>query len=216
MTAREFFKRVVLDLEIPDDSLIYADKLSIVNQAVDAVASQFYPLLQKYYRTEASPKVTEGRIDLSSYRVSRAGSETDFVLMTRINGKIVQGKPVTLEGLAGSRPDAFQNQYRLTYAYSNNQLFLQFGGSFEDTGDIVMYFPRMPVQVTSETQDIDLPEGAPMEVAIKKAKYIVQERIGRPVRDGYSQMKTLIRQMYDGLGVEISKEQFEEQIKALI
>lgn len=216
MTAIEFYARVVEDLGQAHNDRLYHDRLDIINDSVDAVVGQFYPLLQKFYRTEASPVIDKGRIDLSAYRVARVGSESDFVLMTRYNGRKIYAEPVTLEALAMIRSSSFQNKFKLFYAYSNNQLFLEFGSGFETTGDVVLYYPRMPKRVTTDTTEVDLPDGTPMEVAIKKAKYICRERIGGEVRDGYTQMQNAVRQLYNSFNTEINKNRLDEETRALI
>jgi hypothetical protein len=215
VTAINFYARMVEDLGQADNDRIYKDRLEIINDAVNCVSGQFYSLLRKYYLTETCPTVTAGRIDLSPYRVARVGNETDFVVLARKGNRIVTAEPNTLEGIAMFVPSLFQNKWKIIYAYVDNQLFVGVGDELYSGVEIVLYYPRMPIPASADASNIDIPDGTPMEIAIKKAKHIVFERLGGEVRDYSQQLSRLIQDMYTSFGTRLTKEQLEEHIKGL-
>lgn len=113
------------------------------------------------------------------------------------------------------RPSADANKHRIAWALSGENLLLAKGASLTTYGTLTLRYPRIPYSWTADTDYIDLPDGAAVNIALLKMKSMVQERLGRTRIDYSPQLEPLIQSLYRTFGAEASAEILREKLKAL-
>jgi hypothetical protein len=122
---------------------------------------------------------------------------------------------VDITAVINYRSSADANKNRLVWALSGENILLAKGSSLSTYGTLTLRYPRVPYVWTADTDYIDLPDGAPVNIAILKLKSMVQDRMGRQKTDYSPQLEGLIQTLYRTFGGEASAEVLREKIKAL-
>ena len=215
MTARDFFVAAIGDLDIPDGALIYQDRFDLINRAVETTAATFYGLLSKHYLTEYEIDIVDGRGDLSGLPIMRGGKEVNITLMSdALRQKVLRS--VSLEALGAWNPTTYQNRNNAVFSLVGEQLYVAFGANLETTGCLVLWYPRLPLPITEDTDEVDLPNGAPTELGIFRLKRLVLERLGMRQENPKDEARQLVRDLYDQVGVMVDNRQLEKEVKTLL
>lgn len=114
------------------------------------------------------------------------------------------------------RASAGENVDRIVWALSGEEILLAKGSNIATYGTFTLRYPGTPINGTLDAQYIDLPDGAPMEIALLKARLLIAE-LGGPAAppDADARMKVYIEMLYKTYAGEVSAETVVEKVKAL-
>lgn len=186
-----------------DNVIVDGNNLPTTNQTIDGV------MLASTAPTGVGSYISVWVGDL---RIMSVGQQVRTFLESS-STKNVDNLDVT--GVVNFRSAADANKFRIVWALAGENLMLAKGSGLSTYGTLVLRYPRIPYVWTADTDYIDLPDGAPLNIALVKLKSMIQDRIGRPKADYSPQLEALIQSLYRTFGAEASAEVLQEKIKAL-
>jgi len=123
---------------------------------------------------------------------------------------------VSIEEINEFQSDSFKEQGRIVFAPAGEELLLRRAEDVENYGTLTLRFPRIPFRAISEDSYIDLPDGAPIEIAILKTKIILSERLKDvQIPDPREEMVRLVRSLFDTFGFTAELEEIKQKVEAL-
>ena len=154
---------------------------------------------------------------LSSIDMMRQGQQVRLKLFSSLitSTSAVRTKPATIEEIKIFRASANQNKNLILFALSGNNLYLAKGSSLTSYGTLTLYYPGMPLDVTADASNLDIPKGTPYELAIMQWEKTLRRRNGMPEPDLTKEIQTHIQNLYRTYGAEISATDEKERINKL-
>jgi hypothetical protein len=208
-TAQRLWAEAVRDLSLVN--VVHGERFMLINRAQNAIASSI-PTLWSVYMTRATKTLSGDVVSLSSLNINQAA-----LLKTELESSATKYiEAVSTLALKTFRPDAIQNRNKIVYAISGNQLFLAKGSNLNSYGTLTLRFVRMPDQVSADSDFIDIPDGAAMEMCLLKLKEILRERYGLQKTDDSAKRDELMRQLYESVGQAVSLETDGEKAKTIL
>lgn len=122
--------------------------------------------------------VTQDKAILTDLRINRAVAPVNFVLESTATTSV---RPVTREAFDLFNEDAHETKKQIVFILEGESLLLKKGSSLTTYGSLILSYPAMPVPVSLNAQYIDLPDGAPMELALKVLRAKIYTRLGKPI-----------------------------------
>ncbi len=161
----------------------------------------------------AATTPTGNTVYISDLKYMRSGQQIRLELESTATQFV---KNVSSYEVRTFRSSAGENIDRVVWALSGEELLLAKGDNLATYGTFTLRYPRTPINGTAETDFIDLPDGAPIEIALMKTRLIIAELGGPPApADTESRMKAYIEVLYKTYGGEITAETVVEKVKAL-
>lgn len=115
---------------------------------------------------------------------------------------------------------SFQNRNMIVWAFAGEKLWLGKGSSVTSYGTLSFRYPRIPIVITSNTNKIDIPDGAATELALLKLKQLMAERLNIPIKQLIPaferQIQTYVAALYRKFGSELAMEVIKEKAQALV
>lgn len=154
---------------------------------------------------------------LSSIDMMRSGQQIRMKLFSSLttSTSAIRTKPATVEEIKVFRASANQNKNVIIFALSGNNLYLAKGSSLSSYGTLTLFYPGMPINVTDDDSEWDIPDGTPYELAIMQWEKILRRRLGMPEPDLTKEIQTHIQNMYATFGGELSAEVQKEKAAKL-
>lgn len=214
MIVSTFFAHAIRDLQVPDSPLIYQERFGLINRAVGVTAGVFAGLLSKHYLEQDTVNIVSNQVDLSSLSIMKAGKE---IGITVASDAVRRGflHPVGPEVFKSWNPSNFHNKNLGVFLYHHNTLTVRFGTEVVPPASVEVWYTRLPTGVENDSDNIDLPEGAPTELAILKTKQFIVERVGKE-QNFSDEIRVLIRQLYEQFEFLADKRELEKHIQAFV
>ena len=207
MNVKEFFAEAVSDLRVPENTKVYQDRFEIVNRAVGAVVHHFYHLMAGFYHTSDTVTVTGNAIDLSAVAIMPGIFE----------------KGTTIVGPDGVfSPTSVTKYHILTgplFEDKGYRVFTKVGGAIlinTDNGSVTIFYYRQPEEVEDDDDDLDIPSGATIDLALSKAKIIIQERLRQDPNINRAEIKDQISRLGEQYNHSLQQDQLEDKVQAFI
>lgn len=162
-------------------------------------------------------RLVEDEISLSTIGLKRVGTQVRLALHSTVaTGGICD--PMMYEELSVWDPTSRKNTDRIAYAYLGSKLKLKRASNLADYGTMRLIYPRVPVLATGQTEKIDLPDGAPIEIAILKCRLILSRRYPTVVQvdDPREEMMRLVQSVYSMAGATAEFEEIKQKVEALL
>lgn len=123
--------------------------------------------------------------------------------------------PVSLEEYFTWQPQADKNANRIVWAYSGDELLLAKGNNLSAYGTFTLHYPRIPDQGTLDAQNLDIPDGAFIDICLTKFDMLIAEMTNKPIPDRTQALTGMIQALYASFGREASLEAIREKVQAL-
>lgn len=152
-------------------------------------------------------------LDISTLRLMRTGQPIKLELETTAT---IQIEAVTSKEVYKFDPSDEGNLNKVIWAYSGDQILLAKGNSLSTFGTFTLRYPRIPNKVALDLDQLDLPDGAAIEIGLLLFKRFIQERSDEAPEPNYhAEMEYYIKSLYRTFGEEVSAESIKERVLAL-
>lgn len=109
-----------------------------------------------------------------------------------------------------------KNKKTIVWSLVGDQINLRKGDDLTTYGTFTLYYPRVPINVTADTDYLDIPDGALVDIALIKAQTMIARRTpGVGILDKSAELGLLIQSLYRSAGREIGLELLKDKILAL-
>jgi len=149
-------------------------------------------------------------IEISTLRVKDSGGQGDLILYSTATRSIYA---VDMEEYMTFRTTAAQNLAKIIYHVANSKIYLKTG--LASYGTITMYYPRLPIQTTADTDYIDIPEGVPTMLLISLVKKVVADRMNVKGAFNPADMQALVYDFWKAFDATITLNDVKDKMKAL-
>ena len=214
-TVGRLWREAVRDLRLDNGRLLGFEELHIVNRVVSTIIAEFYSVFAVDYMTESSGlTVTSDAADISTLRIARGGNQARMVLTsTALANRVC--RPLSLQALKTWRPAAKQNAKNIVWCLDGQRLLLRKGNSVTSYSTVKLHYPALPTEATTTTDKVDLPDGAPIELALKMLKKVLSERYTEKAEDHSSEVAMAVANIMNQYRVSASLEEVQDKVKAL-
>lgn len=155
--------------------------------------------------------VQNDTVSLSSLRIMKTGQNIKIELSTTATA--------TIKAVSQRQLDTFNtggvNSKTIVWCISGDNLNFKKGTGLDSYGTMTIHYPRVPYLVAADTDMIDLPDGAAMEIAIIYLRGLIQRRLGLPQDNNVELMQMFISNLYRTFGAEVSAEVVTSKVLAL-
>jgi hypothetical protein len=158
-----------------------------------------------------STTVLNDTVSLSSLRIKRTGQNIRIDLASTATNTV---KAATQRDLDTFRTGG-SNAKTIVWCLSGDNINLKKGDGLSSYGTMTIHYPRVPYQVTADTDYIDLPDGTPIEIAIIYLRGLIRRRLSMPVEDNTAIIQRLISNLYQTFGQEVAVEEVKDKAMAL-
>lgn len=168
------------------------------------------------YVIMAATAPTGDVINLSSLRVLRYGSKLKLDVASDATTVV---DSVTVSAYNKFRSTAQQNLNKIIWTTTGDYLNLKKGWSLGSYGTLTLRYSRLPIQVTADTDYVDLLDGAMAEIGIIILKNILADRVEGVQVDkekDKESLNKLITALYRAQGGEIAKELKQQKIESIL
>lgn len=122
--------------------------------------------------------VTTSPVSLANLRIARIGNPK----WAHLESSVVPQKNIKhlpYDEFLGFRASSSSNQDNIVYSVLGELMYLNHGTNITSYGTLVYHYARLPIPVVNDTDYIDVPDGAPCEIALIKLKQIIafQEKL---------------------------------------
>jgi len=160
----------------------------------------------------ASTPPTGNVVSLVGLRLMRT-AVSKMILESTVTENVVAVSEDELRNWQTTGP---RNLNTIVWALVGDQLNLRKGTSLTTYGTFTLYYPRVPINVILDADHLDIPDGAPVELALIKAQSMIARRSpGVTMPDKSGEVGQLVQQLYRSAGREISLELLKDKIIAL-
>ena len=156
-------------------------------------------------------RITGDSVSISGIDLLRIGGELKFSLASTSTNYI---DAVSVHEIRTFRSGAIANANRIVWAIEGDTLLLARGDSLSNYGTLTLHYPRFPTAVTLDADLVDIPDGAPLSLAILHLSAIIARRLKIPVNLG-TQMRDQVQNIMRSYGLIISSEEIEKRVSAL-
>jgi hypothetical protein len=161
----------------------------------------------------ASTTPTGNTISIADLKFMRTGQTMRISLESTATKNV---DAVDLSELATFRSSASHNLYRIIWTIQGDEILLAKGDNITTYGTLTLRYPRIPNEVSLDSDYIDLPDGTAMDIAILKTKSIIADKKGEASKDYSAQYMGLVSSLYSTYGNQLNTELIQEKIKALV
>lgn len=221
-TAELFFAKAALKVKDDLSGFPIFERFELVNEAVEAIAGQFYSVMANDYRKSEEVGVENDQIDLSAMRIMRTGNAVRITLEAGNTGNAGVPEPTSTEERLAFRPFAAQNKGKILYEYVGGDNLLKLAKATDVTtyanakGKVVVHYPSMPDRVETAEDYVDLPDGPAADLAMLKLESIVAKRLGVQMKSNFQmEAAATIRNLYNTYQMTASEEEIKKKVEAL-
>jgi hypothetical protein len=157
---------------------------------------------------------SDGEILLTSLNINRT-SAVKIVLESSVTDFV---KSASIEEYKRFRSASDGDKTKIIYSLSGDTLLLKKGDSLSTFGTMTLYYPRVPYKVTSDTHQLDLPDGACCQIALNRMRISIATRMNRMdlVKFYYDEMYQEVQGLYKSFGAEIDLETIKAKVSSLV
>jgi hypothetical protein len=157
--------------------------------------------------------VSSDEFSLSSLPIMMTGEQIKIELASTIASITV--KAGTQRSIDVFRPSAQQNLKTILWALNGDKVSLTKGDSVVSYNLIVRY-PRVPTDVSTDAEYIDLPDGMAIEIGIIYLKGLIKQRLTGKKEIDEGQIQRLIQQLFTEFNQTYSEQIVKEKAQQII
>lgn len=154
---------------------------------------------------------SENYVSLTGLTFMRIGQPIKLELESSSTNAI---EPVSLEAYRDFRVNATQNRNKIVWVYSGDQILLKKGATLASYGTLTLRFPRVPLQVIADSDYLDLPDGAPVVLALELLKRELLRRF-KNLEPNLEDLRSIVTDVYRTFQSSAATEEIDEKVKAL-
>lgn len=156
-------------------------------------------------------------VNLASLDMMRTGQQITVAVSSSLTTatSAVRTKAATIEQLKNFRSSALENKNTIVFALVGSTLNLAKGASLSSYGTLTVFYPGMPVNITADTDSLDIPDGPAYELAVLQLEKVIRGRLGIKQPDLTKEIEGHIRSLYNTFQGEISAEVLKEKLTKL-
>lgn len=113
---------------------------------------------------------------LAQLRIDRSGEQTRLAVESSETQYI---EPLSLEEFKTWRASALNNQQKIVYCLSGDEILLQLGSGLTTYGTLTLYAQRLPRRIQFGGDFVDIPDGAAVHIGITSLKILIARRQGK-------------------------------------
>jgi hypothetical protein len=148
---------------------------------------------------------------IASLRIMRTHAMRIELATTASGATIKAGTTREVNTFVGSG----RNSKTIVWTINGDSIDFAIGDSLVNAGTLKIYYPRVPILVTADTDYVDLPDGTPMEIAIIYLRGLIQRRLGLPLEDNEGLLSKKIADLYMSVTGEANQEVVKDKVLAL-
>jgi hypothetical protein len=152
-------------------------------------------------------------INISGIPIWRAADIKIFIKSSAVTKDNVEA--VSLAKFNTWNATSNHNRNSIVFCLSGNKILVKGGYGLANLGTLTLFYPRVPEQITSEAQYVDVPDGALIEILILKLREMVSVRYNKTVDDNSEKIRVLVRDLFAQYSVSVENETIEQKVKAL-
>ena len=150
-------------------------------------------------------------ISLTGLSIMRVGGQIKMELESTATNAV---EPVSLEAYRNFRTTAAQNRNKIVWVLSGDQLLLKKGTSLSSYGTLTLRYPRVPINLTADSDYIDLPDGAATALMVELLKRELLRRF-KQLEPNLEDLALLVKNMYNTFATLVQTEEIEQKTQAL-
>lgn len=153
-------------------------------------------------------------IDISSLRMLRYSNQLGLRLESTATKYVIPLDPVAFQKF---QPSAWSNKDKIGWMLQGNKLLVKLGSSLASGGTLKLWYPRLPYVITTDSEYVDLLDGAMVQIGILVLKTRIQKRLNLPVQpETVQEMQDKIGLLYNSFSGNIKKEEIQSKVEALV
>jgi len=121
--------------------------------------------------------------------------------------------PVTLEEMQRFQTADPRHPNKIIWCYSGDYLLLK--TPLASYGSLVLWYPRVPQEPSSDTDYIDLPDGPAIELAMALLRKMIAERFLAGAVKNDQEIAAGVQSMAENYGLQMNKEDVKRKVEAL-
>lgn len=150
-------------------------------------------------------------ISLTGLSIMRVGGQIKMELESTATTAV---EPLSLEAYRNFRTTAAQNRNKIVWVLSGDQLLLKKGTSLSSYGTLTLRYPRVPINLTADSDYIDLPDGAATALMVELLKRELLRRF-KQLEPNLEDLALLVKNMYNTFATLVQTEEIEQKTQAL-
>lgn len=151
-------------------------------------------------------------LDVSSVKLLRYGNQLNLQLRSTLTNTVVN---FPREGFPGFITTG-KNRNTIIWALVGTTLYLKKGDSLSTYGTLTLWYPRLPLTVSADTDNIDLLDGAMIQIGIVVLRNLIARRLDLPIDTDKEQLRELVVALYNSMKGSVSKEELKSKVEALL
>jgi len=198
------------------DNTYYGTVLTVVSSTAIRIIGTNLPstdgTFQSFLMT-ATPAAFD-TISLSNIPIMRLGQQVRLILESdAIPTRIC--KPVSIEALNNFDESAPYNKKMIVYAYAGEELLLRKGAGLNSYGTLTLRFPRIPQKLSSDSDMVDVPDGA-IQLVLVYLEKLLRGRLRQPSSPSTeNELQAAIENLYQSYGITATLEEIKAKVEAL-
>ncbi len=153
-------------------------------------------------------------IDISSLKMLRYANQVKLRLESTATKYVLSLDPVSFQKF---QTGANNNLDKVAWMLQGNSLFVKMGTDLASAGTLKLWYPRLPDNVTADTDYMDLLDGPMIQIGILALKIAIQKRLGEQVNPAdVQEAGEKLSMLYNAAGNTIKKEEIRSKVEALI
>ena len=153
-------------------------------------------------------------VDISSLKMLRYASQVKLRLESTATKTVEAMDPASFQKFQVS---AANNSTRMAWMLQGNYLYVKFGSGLSSAGTLTLWYPRLPDQVSSDSDNVDLLDGAMVQIGIIALKVSIQRSLGEKANPvDQQELQKMIAMLYQSMGGTIGKEEIKKKVEALV
>lgn len=150
-------------------------------------------------------------ISLSGLRIMRTGMQGRIEISTTATATVKTATQIELDTFRTTG----QNSKTIVWSLNGDNINLKKGDGLTSYGTPMIRYPRIPYLSLLDSDGIDLPDGAAIEIAISYLRNLIQRRLKIPPENPDGLYQQQIINLHNQFGKELTIEEAKDKEKAL-
>jgi hypothetical protein len=159
-----------------------------------------------------STTIVGSSASISSLRIMRVGMNVKLEIDST-QSKYVE--PLAMTDFLKWVGTADSNPGKIVWTLEGDNVRFKKSFDIPNVGTLTIKYPRVPIEVTQDSDYLDLPDGAAIELAMIRMKQIISRLLKIQIPDYSNEVMFIIKSLYQSYGREISFEVTKEKATAM-
>jgi len=210
-TAGRIWAEAVRDVGGDAHLIPHWERFLLINRAVTTSAPLWYGLVSIAYMVRATATPTGDTVSLRLLRPMQSALHKVELESTVTNAV----EAVSTLALNRWRSSAVQNRKKIVFSVAGDRVFLKKGDGLTSYGTLTLRYPRVPIEVTADTDKVDVPDDSAIQIVLSFLKKILAERM--KVKADYSdEIVRAVQAINAAFGIETELEEVKSRVAKLM